>query len=469
MTRRTKIVGTLGPATDDDRVLEALLTDGLDVARLNTSHGTREEHARRIALVRAAAEHLRRPVAILLDLPGLKIRTGTVAGGDAVADQERVWLVEGHEASLPELAIDLEGFAAGLSDGDPVLIDDGRIALRVVDVAGERVECLVEAGGAVRDRMGVHLPTRSVRARSFTEQDQQQLDLALEQQVDFVAVSYVRSAQEIDEVRQRMAQADRRVPIVAKIETLPAVEQLGPIVAAADAVMVARGDLGVEFAPEVVPVLQRRIVGVARQRRRPVIVATEMLQSMVSARRPTRAEASDVAHAVFDGADAVMLSAETAIGNDPARAVRTMARIVVEAERLQQQEASRPGQAKRSSSAESVAFNAADVAEELGAKAIVAFTRSGRTARLVSQARCSVPLWGLSPDAPACRRMALLWGAEPRQVAELSRIDELRSTAERQLRDESSIEPGDRFVVVFGAPVGSGAETNALCVYRAGE
>lgn len=467
MLRRTKIVCTLGPATDSSAAVASLIEAGLDVARLNASHGSHDEHARRIALVRAEAERLRRPVALLLDLPGLKIRTGASRGG-GIAQGETVTLIEGGEAELPEIAIEHEGFAKGLEHGDQVLLDDGRIALRVVGVSAQRADCVVDAGGALRDRMGVHLPARRVQAPSWTEQDRAHLEFGLRQGVDFLAVSFVRSAQEIQQVRQRIASARHCVPIVAKIETPPAVDDLAAIVDASDAVMVARGDLGVEFPPESVPVLQRRIVGMAQQHRKPVIVATEMLQSMVTARRPTRAEASDVAHAVFDGADAVMLSAETAVGSDPARAVQTMARIVVEAERsLLADKGMRPGQAQRDSMAESIAFNAADVAEELGAKAIVAFTRSGRTARLVSQARSSVPLVALSPDPHACRRMALLWGVEPRVAGELSRWEELRRTAEEQLRAESLLQAGDRYVVVFGAPVGSGAETNALCVQQA--
>jgi pyruvate kinase len=224
----------------------------------------------------------------------------------------------------------------------------------------------------------------------------------------------------------------------------------------------------VEVSPETVPVLQRRIVACAKRQLRPVIVATEMLQSMVTARRPTRAEASDVAHAVFDGADAVMLSAETAVGDHPPRAVQTMARIVEEAERFQRSRGDRPSSATRGSMAESIAFNAANVAEETGASAIVAFTRSGRTARLVSQARSPVPLVALSPDAHTCRRMSLLWGVEPRGIGELSRWDDLRRAAEAELLAHQLVQPGDRFVVVFGAPVGSGAETNSLCVYQAG-
>ncbi|MBW2529246.1 MAG: pyruvate kinase [Deltaproteobacteria bacterium] len=468
MVRRTKIVSTLGPATDTQEVVAALIEAGLDVARLNTSHGSHDEHARRIALVRQEAERLHRPVAILLDLPGLKIRTGRCRGGGAVADGDRVTLVEGSDAELPQIAIDHPGFAEGLSEGDQVLLDDGRIALRVERTGPVRADCVVDAGGALRDRMGVHLPARSVRAPSWTDQDREHLEFGLAQDVDYVAVSFVRCAEEIHRVRQRMAAAGSPVPIVAKIETPQAVDDIERIVQAADAVMVARGDLGVEFSPETVPVLQRRIVAAAKRQLRPVIVATEMLQSMITARRPTRAEASDVAHAVFDGADAVMLSAETAVGHHPPRAIQTMARIVVEAERFQRGKAERPHTAARGSLAESVAFNAADVAEETSASAIVAFTRSGRTARLVSQARSPVPVVALSPDAHTCRRMALLWGVEPRSVDELSRWDELRRAAEAQLVADERIEPGDRFVVVFGAPVGSGAETNSLCVFAAG-
>ena len=376
--------------------------------------------------------------------------------------------MERAEAAYPEVAIPLEGFAEVLREGERVLLDDGRVVLRVLEGKRGAARCIAEVEGDLRDRIGVHLPAHSVRVETFTDKDRADLTFGLSQDVDYVAVSFVRSADDLRRVRAFCEERGKRVPLVAKIETPQAVEHIDAILEASDAVMVARGDLGVEFVPEKVPVLQRLIISRAHAARKPVIVATEMLQSMVHSKRPTRAEASDVAHAVFEGADAVMLSAETATGDHPDLAVGMMARIVLEAEASVRAGEGRPGTAHRESIAESIAFNAADIAEEVGATALVAFTFSGNTARLVASARPNVPIVVLSPSAQTCRRLALVWGVSSLQVGEVGHSDRMIELAIKKLIDEKLLSIGDRFVAVFGAPTQLAPETNSISVRVAG-
>ena len=470
MGRRTKIICTLGPSADSQARVGELIDAGMDVARLNFSHGTHDEHAERMRWVRAAAEERGKSVAVLQDLCGPKIRTGEIGEPVPLALGEEVTLVEGQEACLPEIPIQQTAFGRSLEPGDRVLLDDGRIALRVSSSADGRggVKCCVEVAGELRDRVGVHLPARSVSLASFTGKDREDLAFGLSLGVDFVAVSFVRAPGDMRLVRAFCEERGHQVPLVAKIETPPAVEDLHEILEFADAIMVARGDLGVEFAPEAVPVLQRRIISMSQLSRKPVIVATEMLQSMVHAKRPTRAEASDVAHAVFEGADAVMLSAETATGKHPTLAVQMMGRIIDEAERSVSEGNARPGTAPRESMAESIAFNAADIAEEVGAAALVAFTASGTTARLTACARPDVPLFAFCPAPEISRHLALLWGVRPFIAPRVEQTDAMLQLANDTLIQRGFVDPGDRFVVVFGAPVGSGAETNSISVKVAG-
>jgi len=467
--RRAKIICTIGPASDTPEALGSLIEAGMDVARLNFSHGEHEEHARRLTMVREAAARRGRAVAVLQDLCGPKIRTGKFdSPKPIVALGETVELIEGDRSAYPQIAIQEHGFAEALRADDRVLIDDGRITLRVVSATKGRASCVAEIAGELRDRVGVHLPARSVQTPSFTDKDKADLEFGLAHGVDYVALSFVRSAADLNELKAFCEARGKHVPVVSKIETPQAIEDLEAIVAASDGVMVARGDLGVEFPPEQVPVLQKRIIEVARRRRIPVIVATEMLQSMVTATRPTRAEASDVAHAIFDGADAVMLSAESATGKHPSLAVQMMSRIVATAEQSTYGDAARAPTAERASLAESIAFNAADIAEEVGAKAIVAFTASGLTAKLVSQARPSVPIIAFSPREVTCRQTALYWGVSARQSPNVSHSEDMVKLASGYLTEHRIVAPGDLFVAVFGAPVSSGSGTNSITVRSAG-
>ena len=468
LVRRAKIVCTIGPACDEQSSLEQLVRAGMDVARLNFSHGSHEEHARRFATIRAAADACDKPVAILQDLCGPKIRCGRFPGGTReMPVDSQVSLIEAGDGPLgdDEVPIQYEGLAQDLKPGDVILLDDGRVVLTVSSIEGERVRATVTQGGFIRDRVGVHLPARRVRISTLTDKDKADLSFGLSLGVDYVALSFVRHADDVRLVREICEAWGRPTPIVSKIETPGAIDHLESIILASDAVMVARGDLGVEFAPERVPVIQREILGLARVHQRPVIVATEMLQSMVTASRPTRAEASDVATAVFDGTDAVMLSQETATGAHPALAARMMARIITEAETsafYRPLSSEQPGQ--RSQVNEAVARAACDIARDIDARIIVAFTESGLSARFASKARPSAPIVAFSPNPVTLRRLSLLWGVVPCPVDQFRSPEEMVDRAGAYLVANGFVSPGDRFVAIFGAPLGVIGTTNSIRV-----
>lgn len=465
---------TIGPSCDSEDALVALIEAGMDMARLNFSHGSHEEHQRRYHAVRAASARVGRPIAILQDLCGPKIRAGKFpAGTRDVATGEEIVLIEGagprDDGAIP---IQYTGLAEDVKVGDPVLVDDGRLAFRVHGVIGEgpdaRVLARVEQGGALRDRVGISLPSRRVRLAALTEKDKTDLSFGLRMGVDYVALSFVRSAEDVRLLREICEAWGRPVPIISKIETPSAVDDIDAIAEASDGMMVARGDLGVELLPEQVPVVQKRIIAAGRAFNCPVIVATEMLHSMQKSARPTRAEASDVAHAIFDGADAVMLSGETATGDHPTVACSMMARILREAERspyIFHVLPPVPGANKRGASVpESIARQAVDIAEELGARLVVAFTESGDSARLVSKARPTMPIVAFSPQEATVRKLALFWGVVPNLIAPLTDTDELVDRATGHLLARGLAYPGDRLVVVFGAPLGVRGSTNTIRV-----
>jgi len=517
LVRRAKIVCTIGPASSSPATLVQLVRAGMDVARLNFSHGSHEEHGSRAAAIRAAADECDRPVAILQDLCGPKIRCGIFpgkpdwagSGADAqapgpkksgtldVTDGQVIDLVEveSERAMAPprdegpvQVPVNYSGLAEDLRPGDDVLLDDGRVTVRVTEkIDDKRARAVVTHGGTLRDRVGVHLPSRRVRISALTEKDKGDLAFGLSIGVDYVALSFVRTADDIKLVRDITEAWGRPTPIVAKIETPQAIDNLEEILRVTDAVMVARGDLGVELPPERVPILQREILGQARVHQRPVIVATEMLQSMVSETRPTRAEASDVATAVFDGTDAVMLSQETATGNHPALVVEMMARIIGEAEASsfyrplpsevpsggsgggslwdRVREVAQPKVARqRAAVAEAIARGACDIARQIDARLIVAFTETGLTARYVSKARPTVPIITLSPNPVTRRRLALLWGVTSFAIDVLRDPDEMIERASMFLVAQGLASPGDKFVAIFGAPVGVVGSTNSIRV-----
>ncbi len=470
LIRRAKIVCTIGPACDDQATLEQLIQAGMDVARMNFSHGTHDEHGKNFATIRAAAQACGKPVAILQDLCGPKIRCGRFPGGTRLLEADAtVTLVEatndGVSAQPDEVPIQYEGLAQDLRVGDVILLDDGRVVLTVSEVSSPWVRATVTQQGTIRDRVGVHLPARRVRISTLTEKDKADLSFGLSLGVDYVALSFVRSADDVRLVREITEAWGRPTPIVSKIETPGAIDDLEAIILQSDAVMVARGDLGVEFPPERVPIIQREILGLSRIHQRQVIVATEMLQSMVTASRPTRAEASDVATAVFDGTDAVMLSQETATGNHPPLVAGMMARIIREAEQSAfYKPLASEVVGQRANIAEAVARNACDIARDIGARVLVAFTESGLTARYASKHRPVVPIIAFSHNQSTLRRLALFWGVIPRELEASRQPDEMVDRATAYLLANGFVSPGDKFVAIFGAPVGVPGTTNSIRV-----
>jgi pyruvate kinase len=459
--RRAKIVCTLGPAVASAERVAELVRIGMDVARLNFSHGSHEDHRRMFEWVRAASAAAGRPIAILQDLCGPKIRSGKT-GPASVATGQHLVLIAATDGDEQTLAVDYPTLAEDVAPGDRILLGDGQIELRVDRMEDGRVTCRVEHGGALRARMGVNLPAHRVRGSAITDKDRTDLAFGLELGVDYVALSFVKSAGDVEALRRLCEERGKPTPIVAKIETPSAVAEIDAIVAVSDALMVARGDLGVELPPERVPVVQRQIIESCRRASRPVIVATEMLGSMVDAPRPTRAEASDVAAAAYGGADALMLSGETASGRYPVRACQMMDRIIraAEASEYFAPAPSDPGP----DVAEGIAHAACALAAEVGAGLIVALTESGGTARLVSKARPGAEVLALSPDERTLRRLALFWGVSPRPFEVATDIEALIRGTCALLQSGGISESGDRFVIVYGAPLGSGGHTNALRV-----
>lgn len=465
--RRTKLICTLGPACDSVEALKALIDAGMDVARFNFSHGTHAEHGERLARLRRASAEMNKPIAVLQDLCGPKIRTGTFTAPFELKTGAEIVLVEGDITTLgdPErIPITYEGLAADVQVSDRIMFDDGRIVLEVTKKEDGKVFATVTQGGGMRSKIGVYLPTRSLRISPLTEKDKEDLDFGLTQGVDYVALSFVRRADDLRLVREICQEWGKPTPVIAKIETPDAVENLESVIAASDGVMVARGDLGVEFPSERVPVIQRQILLIARRVRRPVIVATEMLQSMTTSTRPTRAEASDVANAVFAGADCVMLSGETANGAHPTLAASMMNKIAMAAESspfFEQQ----PYATRATSVPEAVARGAVNTAREIGAKFLVAFTESGSSAMNVSLARPPVPIVAFSPNPQIRRRMALLWGVIPRELPALYNTDALVDWVSGDLMANGLASPGERVVIVFGAPIGVSGSTNSIRVH----
>ncbi len=471
LRRRTKIVCTIGPACDSEERVEQLLWAGLDVARLNFSHGTHEEHLARIQTLRRVSTRLGKPIALLQDLCGPKIRTGRVPDGNLLLEtNSEITLVEGREVRDDgRIPVQYEGLADDLKPGDPILVDDGRIVLRVLRVQGSspsgEVVATVVQGGVLRNMGGVHIPATRVRLSAITEKDKADLSFGLAQGVDYVALSFVKTAADILLVRDICEAWGRPTPIVAKIETPSAVDNLESILEVTDGVMVARGDLGVEFPPERVPVIQKQMIEAARRHKVPVIVATEMLQSMVESTRPTRAEASDVANAVYDGTDCVMLSGETASGKHPVLACGMMARIVAEAEESPYyQHQPSPLPPSKTTVPEAIASQAAAIAEQIGARLIVALTETGRSAHLVSKARPKVPIIAFSPNERTRRQLALCWGVTPHPIEHSKDVDETVDRLNGHIQARGYASPGDRVVIVFGAPVGVQGSTNTIRV-----
>jgi pyruvate kinase len=463
-SRHSKIVCTVGPATRAPRMIGKLIDAGMDVARLNFSHGTHEEHAQNIAALREAAVSMKKPIAILADLQGPKIRTGALAGGGSVAlrtGQKFVITTAKVLGDSTRVNTIFRPLPHEVKAGDRLLLSDGLIELRVERVRGQEVHCHVVNGGILGEHKGINLPGVRLHVPALTEKDRLDLRFVMKHAVDYIAVSFVRRAEDVLLAKALIRRAKKDTPVIAKLEKPEAIENLEEILRVSDGVMVARGDLGVEMNPERVPVVQKNIIARAREFRRPVITATQMLESMTENPRPTRAEASDVANAIFDGSDAVMLSAETATGKYPVEAVSMMARIIEQAEGSIH-EYPRPATQEKLKVPETVAELVCHASRELHMKLIAVFTHSGFTARLVSRYRPLVPIVAFSPEAHTRRRMALLWGVTSRSISDIKKIDGLAMIAEKRLLEERLVRNGDVIGIVAGTPMGIRGTTNFM-------
>jgi pyruvate kinase len=467
-------VATIGPASDSLETLVQLIRSGVDVFRVNYSHGTHESQARAIETVRAAALHVGRDVAILQDLSGPKIRTGDVEGGGTIPLEPGETFRLGPEPGPVRagvLTTSIPGIARELERGQRVLLSDGRMELVVESTDEEGALLRVVHGGNLSGRSGVNLPSTTLSVPSLTEKDRADLLHGLDHGADMTALSFVRQARDLEEPRRVASERSREIFLIAKIEKPEAVHNLDRILERADGVMVARGDLGVELPAEDVPLLQKRIIRAANEKRIPVITATQMLESMQKSPVPTRAEASDVANAIFDGTDAVMLSGETALGDYPVEAVRTMARIAEKADTPDPPSAllrSRTPTDKLEPP-EVVARAASRAAEEVGARAIIVYTESGATARLLASQRPRVPIFALSPDMVTVRRMRLSWGVYPRIMPRIERLAEMLELGERLLVEAKQVRPGERVVVVSGSRAANRGGTNMFKIHVVGE
>jgi pyruvate kinase len=473
---RTKIVATIGPASDSPEVLQALMLAGVDVVRLNLSHGPLDEHVQRLRAVRGAALIVGKPIAILADLPGPKVRAGRFPdGGVTLEVGSLVRLRPGDgESSAEDMCVDYASLLLDVQPGDRVVVGDGGISLRCTSVADDAMVARVESGGSVQGRPGVHLPSERLRLTAPTAEDLVLAAAMAAEGADFLGISFVRTAADVQAVRAAVAPHQTRM--VAKIETIPAIANLESIVAVSDAVMVARGDLGIECPLEDVPHLQKKIIRHCVEVGVPVITATQMLESMIASPAPTRAEVSDVANAVFDGTDAIMLSAETAIGHDPVLVVQTMARIAerAEAEASYAQWAARLGRIQRTQWTNSsdritmaITHACAQAAADAGAEAILCCTKSGRTAAAMARFRPSAHLIGVSPDPATVRAMSLMWGVRPIQVGSYTSTDELVWFAIESAVRQQLVVTGWVVAVLAGAPDRpSGAATDVLRLVR---
>jgi pyruvate kinase len=462
-TRKVRILATLGPASASRSMIRALAEAGADAFRVNMSHGTHADHAKAIETIRSLEKELDRPTTILADLQGPKLRVGRFAGGAATLENGKHFVLDRSDAPGDSERVELphrEIFSA-VSPGTRLLVDDGKLVLRVAEVGPDRIDTIVEVGGRISNNKGLNVPDVVLPLAALTEKDRADLSFALDQGVDWIALSFVQRPEDVAEARRLIA---GRAALLAKIEKPAAVERLEGILELADAVMVARGDLGVELPPEEVPPLQKQIVEAARRMGRPVVVATQMLESMISSPSPTRAEVSDVATAVYDGADAVMLSAESASGQFPCEAVAMMNRIATSVE-------ADPSHARRvhftetlpdPTTADAIAQAANSMVGTIGAAAIVCFTTSGSTARRISRERPAVPLLVLTPSLKTARKLGILWGAHAVRTRDVSSFEEMVAKAKRMALRHHIAKGGDRIIIIAGVPFGTPGSTNVI-------
>ncbi|MBO1031588.1 pyruvate kinase [Tessaracoccus sp. SD287] len=468
--RRAKIVCTLGPAVESPERMEGIINAGMNVARLNMSHGDYSEHAARYQLVRDTAERLGKRVAILADLQGPKIRLGKFANNEKhylEVGQEFTITTDDIEGTVERCSTTFKGLPADVTVGDSLLIDDGKVMLEAIEVTGNDVRTKTVVPGYVSNNKGINLPGVAVNVPAMSEKDESDLRWALKQGVDLIALSFVRTGDDVKRAHEIMDEEGRRVPVVAKLEKPQAIENMQDIIDKFDAVMVARGDLGVELPLESVPIAQKRIVEAARIWAKPVIVATQMLESMTNNPRPTRAETSDVANAVIDGTDAVMLSGETSVGDFPVETVATMAKIVENVEAHGIDRIQRIDWDPHTTSG-IMAKSATEVAARLDAKYLIAFTSSGDTARRLSRLRPTTPMLAFTPSKDTAQQLALSWGIESYVTDTYSVFNEMVKAVQELMLSEGLVEQGDRIVIVYGSPMGTAGKTNAIRVHKIG-
>ncbi|MFH2202101.1 MAG: pyruvate kinase [Elusimicrobiota bacterium] len=469
--RRAKIVCTLGPASADPKTIRALVDRGMDVVRLNFSHGTHAEHARSFRAVRGISRRIKRPLAIIADLQGPKIRTGALAGGKPVRLQDGgtfTLTTRRGAGDARRTGTDFRRLHQHVHRGSRILLDDGLLELRVLSVRGRDIRCRVVHGGELGEHKGINLPHSTLGIPLLDAKDRGDLAFALRHGADYIAVSFVRSAQDILAVRRLIRRGGGSAKIIAKLEKAEALAHLDEILKVSDAVMVARGDLGVEMPPEKVPPAQKRIIQRAREFCLPVITATQMLDSMTRNPRPTRAEASDVANAVFDGSDALMLSGETASGRYPLETVSMMDRIIREAEAVRRPHVPYLPALPDDDISESICRGVCEAARALPVRCIAVFTETGRSARVVAHYRPGCPIAAFSPDERTRRRLALLWGVRPHRIARVRDIDALARTAEKRLIEEGLARRGDLIGIIAGTPLSKAGTTNMMKLHIVG-
>jgi len=461
MNRRAKIIATLGPASEDKKTIKNLLTAGMDVARINFSHGDLESHAQVIQILRKTAQELNRPITILQDLSGPKIRTGEIKSGEInlVQGKQLILTTDDIQGTDKIVSVNYSDLPHSAKIGGRILLDDGKLELKVIKIKGNQVITEVIQGGVLKPRKGINLPGANLTIQTLTEKDLVDLKFGLAHDIDVLALSYVRSAEDIKRLRQEIKKINPNhggIPIIAKLEHPDAIENLHEIIHVADGVMVARGDLGIEMPPESVPIIQKRIVSMANKHLSYVIIATQMLDSMVNNPRPTRAEASDVANAVLDGSDAVMLSGETAIGKFPVKTVQMMSSIIQQSEdHIDEWGHSyfNPTEDIIHDDAVAITRAARELAHDRAVAAIAVFTRSGRTAKLMSKARPHVPILAFTPVEKTYQYLSMLWGITPYIIQQAATIEDMLGHLDKAVIEGTPVKPGQEIVLIAGFPI----------------
>ncbi|SPD72169.1 Pyruvate kinase 1 [uncultured Desulfobacterium sp.] len=473
MAGKTKIIATIGPSSSNKAVLKKMILAGMDVARLNLSHGSHNDHQRVIEHIRSLSLEMERPIGILLDLQGPKIRTGTLKDQRPVVLRKNS-VINITTRDIPDGTADMvsttyAGLARDVTKGDRILLDDGLIELKALSVTKDTVRCKIVNGGILKEHKGINLPGVKVSAPSLTEKDVTDLEFGIRAGVDYIALSFVRSPDDLIHIKALIKKHRADIPVIAKIEKPEAVQNLDSILDAADGVMVARGDLGVELRPELVPTIQKEIINKAIVMNKPVVTATQMLETMISNPIPTRAEASDVANAIFDGTDAVMLSGETALGRYPVKTVQMMVRIALEAENSPFMNYNLKHRTERNDLVtHAVAHSAVNILHELDAKAIIVFSVSGKTSKLISKMRPAKPVYAFSPSVKVFNRLSLAWGITPLIIPAIADTKSIIEKGERVLEEKKLVRKNDLVIIVTGLALKTGS-TNMIKIHRVGQ